>query len=83
MKKRICIIGVGPSGITALKNLKDKDLEVVVYDRNLDVGGNWIFSESISHSSVFETIHPWIIVNYVKKKLHIHIIDKLIHLDIP
>lgn len=57
MKKRICIIGAGPSGITALKNLKDKDLEVVVYDRNLDVGGNWIFSEDISHSSVFETTH--------------------------
>ncbi|MBW1295563.1 flavin-containing monooxygenase [Aquimarina litoralis] len=57
MKKRICIIGAGPSGITALKNLIDKDLEVIVYDRNLDVGGNWIYSEDMSHSSVFETTH--------------------------
>ncbi|WP_299245647.1 NAD(P)-binding domain-containing protein [uncultured Aquimarina sp.] len=57
MKRRICIIGAGPSGITALKNLKDKNLEVVVYDRNKEVGGNWIFSEDISHSSVFETTH--------------------------
>ncbi|MBQ4803772.1 NAD(P)-binding domain-containing protein [Aquimarina sp. MMG015] len=57
MKSRICIIGAGPSGITALKNLKDKDLAVVVYDRNQEVGGNWIFSEDISHSSVFETTH--------------------------
>ncbi len=57
MKRRICIIGAGPSGITALKNLKDKNLDVVVYDRNHEVGGNWIFSEDISHSSVFETTH--------------------------
>lgn len=53
----MCIIGAGPSGITALKNLKDKDLEVVCYDRNTEVGGNWIFSEDESHSSVFETTH--------------------------
>ncbi len=53
----MCIIGAGPSGITALKNLKDKDLDVVCYDRNTEVGGNWIFSEDESHSSVFETTH--------------------------
>ncbi|WP_378177055.1 flavin-containing monooxygenase [Aquimarina sp. SS2-1] len=57
MKRRICVIGAGPSGITALKNLKDKGLQVVVYDRNEEVGGNWIFTENISHSSVFETTH--------------------------
>ncbi len=57
MQKRICIIGAGPSGITALKNLKDKNLEVLCYDRNKEVGGNWIFSEDESHSSVFETTH--------------------------
>lgn len=57
MKSRICIIGAGPSGITTLKNLKDKELTVVVYDCNQEVGGNWIFSEDVSHSSVFETTH--------------------------
>lgn len=54
---RVCVIGVGPSGITALKNLVDEGLEVVAYDRNREVGGNWIFSEKESHSSVFETTH--------------------------
>lgn len=57
MNKRICIIGAGPSGITALKNLKDKGIDVVCYDRNNEVGGNWIYSENESHSSVFETTH--------------------------
>ncbi|MDY8134099.1 flavin-containing monooxygenase [Aquimarina sp. 2201CG5-10] len=57
MQKRICVIGAGPSGITALKNLKDKGLDVICYDRNNEVGGNWIYSEDESHSSVFETTH--------------------------
>ncbi|MEM6273386.1 MAG: NAD(P)-binding domain-containing protein [Bacteroidota bacterium] len=55
--KRICVIGAGPSGITALKNLLDEGLDVVAYDRNSEVGGNWIFNEDESHSSVFETTH--------------------------
>lgn len=57
MKRRVCVIGAGPSGITALKNLLDEGLEAVCYDRNDRVGGNWIYSEEPSHSSVFETTH--------------------------
>jgi hypothetical protein len=57
MKKRICVIGAGPSGITAVKNLVDEGLDVVCYDLNKDVGGNWIYNEEESHSSVFETTH--------------------------
>ncbi|HAA15148.1 MAG TPA: monooxygenase [Cytophagales bacterium] len=57
MNKRICVIGAGPSGITVVKNLLDAGLEVVCYDRNHEVGGNWIYQEEESHSSVFETTH--------------------------
>lgn len=57
MVKRVCIIGAGPSGITALKNLLDEGIEVTCLDRQHDVGGNWIFSEEEGHSSVFETTH--------------------------
>ncbi|WP_282080141.1 flavin-containing monooxygenase [Aquimarina algiphila] len=57
MERRICVIGAGPSGITALKNIKDKELNVICFDRNNEVGGNWIYSEEESHSSVFETTH--------------------------
>ncbi|MFN7116295.1 MAG: flavin-containing monooxygenase [Saprospiraceae bacterium] len=56
-KKRICVIGAGPSGIAALKNLLDEGLKAVAFDRNYEVGGNWIFSEAESHSSVFDTTH--------------------------
>lgn len=57
MKYRIAVIGAGPSGITALKNLLDQGLDAVAFDRNEEVGGNWIYSENESHSSVFETTH--------------------------
>ena len=55
--KRVCVIGAGPSGITAIKNIREQGLHVVAYDFNADVGGNWIYNESESHSSVFETTH--------------------------
>lgn len=55
--KKVCVIGAGPSGITAIKNLLDEGLEVTAYDYNDEVGGNWIYSENESHSSVFETTH--------------------------
>lgn len=57
MPKKIAVIGAGPSGITALKNLLDQGLEAIAFDRNHEVGGNWIYSEDESHSSVFETTH--------------------------
>jgi hypothetical protein len=57
MAKKIAVIGAGPSGITALKNLLDQGLDAVAFDLNHDVGGNWIYSENESHSSVFETTH--------------------------
>ena len=56
-KKKVCVIGAGPSGITAAKNLLDHKLDVTVYDYGKEVGGNWVFSDKPSHSSVFETTH--------------------------
>ena len=55
--KKVCVIGAGPSGITAIKNLLDEGIDVQAYDYNHEVGGNWIYNEQESHSSVFETTH--------------------------
>ncbi|MEM9258324.1 MAG: NAD(P)-binding domain-containing protein [Bacteroidota bacterium] len=55
--RKVCVIGAGPSGITALKNLLDEGIEAIAFDRQHDVGGNWIYSEEEGHSSVFETTH--------------------------
>ena len=56
-KQRVCIIGAGPSGIAAIKNISEQGIAVKAYDFNENVGGNWIYSENSSHSSVFETTH--------------------------
>lgn len=57
MDKKICVIGAGPSGITAIKNIVEAGFNVKAFDFNSDVGGNWIYDENESHSSVFETTH--------------------------
>ena len=57
VRPRVCVIGAGPSGVGAAKALRAAGLDVVVYERNPEVGGNWIFKPGPSHSSVFETTH--------------------------
>jgi hypothetical protein len=55
---RVCIIGAGPSGITAAKNCLQVGLRnIVVYEKQDRVGGNWVFNPRLSHSSVYETTH--------------------------
>jgi len=55
---RVAIIGAGCSGITAIKNLLQVGIKnVVCYEQNDQVGGNWIYTQKISHSSVCETTH--------------------------
>lgn len=55
---RVCVIGAGCSGITAVKNLLQAGVkDITCYEQNSDVGGNWIYSPKISHSSVCETTH--------------------------
>ncbi len=55
--RRVAVIGAGPSGIATVKHLAEAGFEVVCYDRNTAVGGNWLFRPDSSHSSVFETTH--------------------------
>lgn len=54
----VCIIGAGPSGVAAVKNMKEQGLEqVTVFEKNSHLGGNWFFNEQNTHSSVYETTH--------------------------
>src|SRR5271167_1758628 len=54
-RPRICVIGAGPSGIAAGKNLIAEGLtNLVIFERNAAVGGNWIYSPTASHSSIYE-----------------------------
>ena len=54
----IVVIGAGPCGITVAKNLLQQGLtRFIVFEKNSQLGGNWLFGEDNSHSSVYETTH--------------------------
>ncbi|MDR3442631.1 MAG: NAD(P)-binding domain-containing protein [Legionella sp.] len=55
---RVCVIGAGPSGLAAIKNLHEQGVvDITVFEKNSQIGGNWVYEEQNSHSSVYETTH--------------------------
>ncbi len=54
---RVCIIGAGPSGITAAKNCQLNGIAYDIFEKNDKVGGNWVFNSKTGHSSVYENTH--------------------------
>lgn len=55
---RVAVVGAGCSGLTSIKNLVQAGVqEVVCFEQNDQVGGNWAFTGSVGHSSVCETTH--------------------------
>ena len=55
---KVAIIGAGCSGITAVKNLLQAGVEdIVCFEQNSRIGGNWVYSPETTHSSVTETTH--------------------------
>jgi hypothetical protein len=55
---RICVIGAGPCGLAALKNLLAAGFEdVVSHDESATIGGNWVFDEKPDRTSVYESTH--------------------------
>ena len=58
LNSRICIIGAGPSGLAAIKNIQEQGLtDITVFEKNSQIGGNWVYDEHNNHSSVYETTH--------------------------
>jgi len=37
----VCVVGAGPSGLVAIKNLREHGFGVDCYDRETGVGGGW------------------------------------------
>lgn len=50
-----CIIGAGPCGLTAAKNLRAAGIACEVFEREDDVGGNWYYGRP--SSSVYASTH--------------------------
>ena len=51
----VAIIGAGPSGLALAKQLKDRNISFVVFERDSDLGGVWNISNE--HSMMYESAH--------------------------
>ena len=54
-RDRYCVVGTGPSGLAAIKNLAQAGIAVEAFEREDDVGGNWYYGRP--SSSVCASTH--------------------------
>ncbi len=52
--KKVCVIGAGPSGITAIKQIKDKGHEVQCFEKGSAIGG--VFASRSTYDSCLLTV---------------------------
>lgn len=45
LKIRVCVIGAGTAGLSAVKNSLQHNLDVVCYEKNNEIGGTWIYED--------------------------------------
>ncbi|KAK1373409.1 Flavin-containing monooxygenase [Heracleum sosnowskyi] len=45
--KYVCVIGAGPSGLVAARELRKEGHKVVVLEQNHDVGGQWLYEPNV------------------------------------
>ncbi|XP_028948991.1 flavin-containing monooxygenase FMO GS-OX-like 9 isoform X2 [Malus domestica] len=45
--KNVCVIGAGPSGLVAARELRNEGHRVVVLEQNHDVGGQWLYDPNV------------------------------------
>ncbi|KAL5749142.1 hypothetical protein ACOSP7_023745 [Xanthoceras sorbifolium] len=68
-KKKVCVIGAGPSGLVAARELRKEGHCAVVLEQNHDVGGQWLYTCNVEgedplgrnnfrkvHSSIYESL---------------------------
>lgn len=60
MIENVAIIGAGPAGLCCAKNSIDYGHNVIVYEQNSKLGGQWVYSEKDEndgipvHSSIYK-----------------------------
>ncbi|RAL39112.1 hypothetical protein DM860_011598 [Cuscuta australis] len=47
MSKNVCVIGAGPSGLVAARELRKEGHNVVVFEQSHDVGGQWLYNGQV------------------------------------
>ncbi|XP_026394348.1 flavin-containing monooxygenase FMO GS-OX-like 3 isoform X2 [Papaver somniferum] len=69
ISRKVAVIGAGPAGLVASRELRREGHEVVVFERNNQVGGTWVYnsnvesdplgldpSRAIIHSSLYDSL---------------------------
>ena len=54
---RVCVIGAGVSGLTAVKALGDRNVPHICFEASDGVGGNWYFRNPNGRSSAYRSLH--------------------------
>ena len=54
---KVCVIGAGASGITAVKALHENGFEVDCYEKSDAVGGNWVWGNKNGMTSSYRSLH--------------------------
>lgn len=54
---RVCVIGAGPSGITAAKRLAEYGIPFDCYEASDEVGGNWYYKNPNGMSACYQSLH--------------------------
>lgn len=57
MSDKICVIGAGSCGITAVKALKEAGLPFDCFEMGSNVGGNWRYNNDNGRSSAYASLH--------------------------
>ncbi len=57
VKKTVCIIGAGSSGIAAAKTLKEHHISFDCFEKGSQIGGNWRFNNDNGMSSAYRSLH--------------------------
>ncbi|MED6122417.1 hypothetical protein PIB30_039531 [Stylosanthes scabra] len=67
--KNVCVIGAGPSGLVAARELRKEGHKLVVLEQNHEIGGQWLYQPNVDgedplgrnpfqkmHSSMYESL---------------------------
>ncbi|KAK6123064.1 hypothetical protein DH2020_043216 [Rehmannia glutinosa] len=49
--KKVCVIGAGPAGLVAARELRKEGHNVVVIEKSHDVGGQWLYDPKVEEES--------------------------------
>ncbi|CAA0826867.1 Flavin-containing monooxygenase FMO GS-OX-like 9 [Striga hermonthica] len=47
--KKVCVIGAGPAGLAAARELRKEGHDVAVLEQSHDVGGQWLYDPNVDH----------------------------------